>query len=61
MATVPDPRAAARPDIMGRDFAPDPAGLDIRWCGDITYFPTDQGWLYLATVINIAPAVLSAG
>ncbi|QTA36803.1 IS3 family transposase [Streptomyces sp. CA-256286] len=53
LTTVPDPRAAARPDLIGRDFAPDPAALDIRWCGDITYIPTDQGWLYLATVIDI--------
>ncbi len=37
-----------------RDFQPDPAGLDARWCGDITYIPTGEGWLYLATVIDIA-------
>lgn len=23
------------------------------WVGDITYIPTDQGWLYLATVIDL--------
>ncbi|MET7313668.1 DDE-type integrase/transposase/recombinase [Streptomyces sp. NPDC005571] len=39
---------------MVRDFQPDPAGLNARWCGDITYIPTDEGWLYLATVIDIA-------
>ncbi|WSR23521.1 IS3 family transposase [Streptomyces sp. NBC_01205] len=54
LTAVPDPRAAARPDLIGRDFAPDPAALDVRWCGDITYIPTNQGWLYLATVIDIA-------
>ncbi|MEV6781235.1 IS3 family transposase [Streptomyces sp. NPDC051098] len=37
-----------------RDFAPDPDGLDTRWCGDIAYVATDEGWLYLATVIDIA-------
>ncbi len=52
--TVPDPRAATRPDLIVRDFQPDPTGLDARWCGDITYIPTDEGWLYLATVIDIA-------
>ncbi|MFB7949902.1 DDE-type integrase/transposase/recombinase [Kitasatospora phosalacinea] len=26
----------------------------MRWCGDITYIPTNEGWLYLATVIDIA-------
>ncbi|WP_146057126.1 MULTISPECIES: DDE-type integrase/transposase/recombinase [unclassified Streptomyces] len=52
--TIPDPRAAFRLDLIARDFQPDPAGLDARWCGDITYIPTDEGWLYLATVIDIA-------
>ncbi|MGW7318737.1 DDE-type integrase/transposase/recombinase, partial [Streptomyces sp. NPDC054865] len=30
------------------------AAVDTRWCGDITYIATDEGWLYLATVIDIA-------
>jgi transposase InsO family protein len=51
---VPDPNAATRPDLLLRDFQPDPQALDTRWCGDITYIATDQGWLYLATVIDIA-------
>ncbi|MCX5441194.1 IS3 family transposase [Streptomyces sp. NBC_00063] len=54
LTTIPDPRAGARPDLIVRDFAPDPDGLDARWCGDITYVATDEGWLYLATVIDIA-------
>ncbi|MFD3580851.1 IS3 family transposase [Streptomyces sp. NPDC058683] len=54
LTTIPDPRAASRPDLIVRDFQPDPAGLDARWCGDITYIPTEEGWLYLATVIDIA-------
>lgn len=52
--TIPDPHAAARPDLVMRNFRPDPAALDARWCGDITYIATDEGWLYLATVIDIA-------
>ncbi|WP_367139065.1 IS3 family transposase [Saccharothrix sp. HUAS TT1] len=28
--------------------------MDTRWCGDITYIRTWEGWLYLATVIDIA-------
>ncbi|WP_306193228.1 IS3 family transposase, partial [Streptomyces sp. MK5] len=40
--------------LVLRDFQPDPAGLDARWCGDITYISTEEGWLYLATVIDIA-------
>ncbi|RPK33395.1 Integrase core domain protein [Streptomyces sp. ADI93-02] len=54
VTTVPDPRAAFRPDLIVRDFQPGRAGLDARWCGDITYIPTEEGWLYLATVIDIA-------
>ncbi|MFF1723180.1 IS3 family transposase [Streptomyces sviceus] len=54
VTTIPDPRAATRPDLVPRNFQPDPAGLDARWCGDITYIATDEGWLCLATVIDIA-------
>ncbi len=52
--TVPDPHAATRPDLVLRNFQPDPAAVDARWCGDITYLATEEGWLYLATVIDIA-------
>jgi transposase InsO family protein len=52
--TIPDPGAAARPDLIGRDFDTDPAAADTRWCGDITYINTWEGWLYLATVIDLS-------
>jgi len=52
--TVADPAAAAREDRIKRDFRVDAAGINTRWCGDITYIPTWEGWLYLATVIDIA-------
>ena len=26
----------------------------MAWCGDVTYIPTDEGWLYLASVIDLA-------
>lgn len=52
--TIPDPAAAARADLIGRDFSVDPNAINTRWCGDITYIRTWQGWLYLATVIDIA-------
>ncbi|MFE5326188.1 IS3 family transposase [Embleya sp. NPDC056575] len=51
--TVPDP-IAARPDLIGRDFRPGPSAAGTRWCGDMTYLATDEGWLFLATVIDIA-------
>jgi transposase InsO family protein len=51
--TVADPAAAARLDLIGRDFSVDAARINSRWCGDITYIPTWEGWLFLATVIDI--------
>jgi transposase InsO family protein len=52
--TIPDPAAAARADLIGRDFSVNAAAVNTRWCGDITYISTWEGWLYLATVIDIA-------
>jgi transposase InsO family protein len=52
--TIPDPAATARADLVGRDFSVNAAAVNTRWCGDITYIPTWEGWLYLATVIDIA-------
>jgi transposase InsO family protein len=52
--TIPDPAAAARADLIRRDFTVDAAAINTRWCGDITYVPTWEGWLYLATVIDIS-------
>jgi transposase InsO family protein len=52
--TIPDPNAGQRPDLVERDFTVDPGAVDTRWCGDITYINTWEGWLYLATVIDLA-------
>jgi transposase InsO family protein len=52
--TIPDPAAEARPDLVRRDFGTDAAAADTRWCGDITYINTWEGWLYLATIIDLA-------
>jgi transposase InsO family protein len=52
--TIADPAAAARADRIRRDFTADASQLDSRWCGDITYIRTWEGWLFLATVIDIA-------
>ena len=52
--TIADPAAAARADRIRRDFTTDAAKVNARWCGDITYIGTWEGWLYLATVIDIA-------
>jgi transposase InsO family protein len=52
--TIADPAAALRVDRIRRDFTADAAKVNVRWCGDITYIGTWEGWLYLATVIGIA-------
>ena len=40
----------ASPDLLGRDFAA--AGPNRKWLCDITYIPTDEGFLYLAGVMD---------
>jgi transposase InsO family protein len=50
--TKPDQVAAPAPDLLGRLFDPDQP--DVAWCGDVTWIPTDEGWLYLASVIDLA-------
>lgn len=40
------------PDLIGREFTADMPGQ--RLVGDITYLRTGEGWLYLATVIDLA-------
>ncbi len=49
--TQPDKDAAYPHDAIGRDFTADAPGT--RLVGDITYLRTGQGWLYLATVIDL--------
>lgn len=39
------------PNLVERDFQPQ--GPNQVWCGDITYVHTLQGWLYVATVIDL--------
>ena len=38
------------PDLVNRDFTADAPGQ--KMVSDITYIPTGEGWLYLATVID---------
>jgi len=39
------------PDLLDRQFSV--ATPDKVWAGDITYIATDEGWLYLAVVIDL--------
>ncbi len=49
--TVPGDAPVPAPDLIGRDFTAE--APDQRWCGDITYVKTWDGWAYLATVIDL--------
>ncbi|MBN9743381.1 IS3 family transposase [Amycolatopsis sp. A1MSW2902] len=46
-ATAPAPA----PDLICRDFTADAPGR--RLVGDITYLPTEEGWLNLTTVLDL--------
>ena len=39
------------PDLVQRRFNPDTP--DQLWCGNTTYIATDEGWVYLAAVIDL--------
>ena len=38
-------------NLLNRNF--EPGQPNAVWTGDITYIPTDEGWLYLAAVIDL--------
>jgi putative transposase len=40
------------PNVLARHFAV--ATVDRVWASDITYVPTQEGWLYLAVVLDLA-------
>jgi transposase InsO family protein len=46
-----DPAATPSPDLLGRDFTA--TAPDQRWAGDITYIPTDEGYLFVASVLDL--------
>ena len=49
--TTPDATQPAIPDLVHGEFSA--ATPDVLWVGDITYVRTWEGWLYLATVIDV--------
>jgi transposase InsO family protein len=52
--TLPGEQPVESPDLIGRDFDPAGGPPGKRLVGDITYLKTGEGWLYLATVIDLA-------
>lgn len=49
--TIPDVTAPPLADLVRRDFSV--GELRRRTCGDITYIATGEGWLFLASVLDL--------
>ena len=49
--TIAGQQPVDAPDLIGHDFTA--AVANTRWCGDITYIRTVEGWVYTATVIDL--------
>jgi putative transposase len=51
MTTDSAHRLPVAADLVQRRF--DPPAPNLLWTSDITYIPTDEGWLYLAAVLDL--------
>jgi len=49
--TVADAAHAPAPNLVAQDFTA--TAPDRLWVGDITYLPTQEGWLYLAVLVDV--------
>jgi putative transposase len=49
--TFPGADGYTIPDLIGRRFAP--GAPDVAWVQDITYVATREGWLYVASVLDL--------
>lgn len=49
--TIPGPDGYVIPDLVQRGFAP--GKPDVAWVQDITYIATGEGWLYMASVLDL--------
>jgi putative transposase len=49
--TVPGQKPVNAPDLLKRNFTA--RNPNRKWCGDITYVKTWDGWAYVATVIDL--------
>jgi putative transposase len=49
--TFPGPDGYVIPDLIERRFAP--GAPDVAWVQDITYIATGEGWLFLASVLDL--------
>ena len=51
-----DPAAKPAADLVERDFTADEP--DELWVGDITFMATDEGWLFVASVLDVCTRTL---
>lgn len=51
VTTQADARKTPAANLLNRDFSADHP--NEKWCADITYIWTDEGWLYLAAVLDL--------
>ena len=49
--TIAGDKPVPAPDLIGRAFTAQAA--NTKWCGDISYIKTWDGWAYIATVIDL--------
>lgn len=49
--TKANPNHQPAPNLLDGNFEADQP--DTKWCGDITYIPTQEGWLYLAVILDL--------
>jgi transposase InsO family protein len=49
--TKANPDHQPAPNVLDGDFKAERP--DAKWCADITYIPTQEGWLYLAVILDL--------
>ena len=49
--TVSDPSKVVAPNVLNQSFKAD--ALNRKWVTDITYLPTNAGWVYLTVVLDL--------
>src|SRR6201999_1215395 len=51
VTTRANPKASAAPNLLKQDFTAEKPNQ--RWVADFTYIATAEGWLYVATVLDL--------